>query len=143
MRTISQLLAEKPGPVAVVSPGDTVLRAVELLDEHHVGALVVTRGETVVGIFSERDLVRRVVVRRLDPAGVRVEKVMTTPVFCCQSGTTLDEVRTLMRQKRIRHVPVVDEGHLVGIVSIGDLNIVQQRIQEETILYLEQFIYRP
>jgi CBS domain-containing protein len=144
MRTIGQLLNQKGNKVVTVRPEETVLDAAEVMNEHHIGAVVVTRdGDDVVGIFTERDILRRVVAERRDPVQTRVREVMTSTVACCSPNTPLDEVRALMRNRRIRHVPVVEEGRLVGIVSIGDLNIVNEQIQEETIQYLEHYMYRP
>jgi len=112
------------------------------MNDAHVGALVVTRTDDVVGILSERDVLRRLVVPRLDPASTPVRSIMTSPVITCAADTPLDDIRALVRNRRIRHVPVMDGPRLIGMVSIGDLNIVTQRAQAETILYLEQFMYQ-
>jgi len=145
MRTIGQLLETKGTAVETVRPDETVVAAARRMNDRRIGALVVAgpSDETVRGMFTERDVLVRVVAEQRDPASTPVSAVMTSPVFCCTPRTSLDEVRTLMREKRIRHVPVVEEHHLRGIVSIGDLNIVQVNDQQETIQYLEQFLYRP
>jgi CBS domain-containing protein len=120
-----------------------VLDAARLMDEKTIGALVVVDGDRVVGIFTERDLMRRVVVKELDPAEVKVREVMTGKVYCCTSKTSSDTIRNLLRERRIRHIPVVDDGQLVGMLSLGDLNYAKEKVQEETILFLEQFMYKP
>ncbi len=126
-----------------IAPTDTVLDAVRFMNEKHIGAVVVLRSETVVGIFTERDLMCRVVAEGGDPASTKVADVMTSKVYCATSKTSGDELRTLMRERRIRHVPVVDNGQLVGVLSLGDLNVAREQVQNETIQFLEQFMYRP
>lgn len=143
MRTAHQVLVSKGAEVVTVSPDQTVLEAAQLMNEKHIGAVPVVTNDTVVGIFSERDILRRVVAKEREPSKTHVRDVMTSPVICAASNSSLDEIRTVMREKRIRHIPVVEDGHLEGILSIGDLNIVQAKDQEDTIQYLEQFIYRP
>ena len=105
MRYAWQLLEEKKRPVITISPDDSALRAAQLMNDAHVGALVVTRGDDVVGILSERDVLRRLVVPRLDPASTPVRAIMTCPVITCSSDTPLDDIRALVRNRRIRHVP--------------------------------------
>jgi len=141
MPTAGHLLKEKGNKILTVSPKATILDAAKCMDKNGIGALVVVEGQSVIGIFTERDLMRRVVVKELDPASITVGEVMTGSVYCCQSDTRTDALRTLMREKRIRHVPVVDDGQLIGMLSIGDLNIAHEKIHEETILYLQQFMY--
>jgi len=143
MPTAGHILSEKGTEVFSIAPDQTALDAARVMDEKTIGATVVVDGEQVVGIFTERDLMRRVVVKQLDPADVKIRDVMTGKVYCCTSKTSSDAVRNLMREKRIRHVPVVDEGRLMGVLSIGDLNIAKEKVQEETILFLEQFMYKP
>lgn len=143
MPTAGHILREKGLEVHSIGPEQTVLQAARLMDERTIGALVVVDGEQVVGIFTERDLMRRVVVKEIDPADIKVRDVMTPKVYCCTSTTSSDAVRNLLREKRIRHVPVVDDGRLVGMLSIGDLNTAKEKVQEETILFLEQFMYKP
>ena len=142
MPTAEHILKEKGSGIYTTAPGTKVLDAVKKMDDRGIGALVVVDGESVIGIFTERDLMRRVVVRERDPSAVTVGEVMTGSVYCCTSSTRSDDLRALMREKRIRHVPVVDDGRLVGLLSIGDLNIVHEKLNEETILYLQQFMYK-
>lgn len=141
MSTVQSILEHKGRTVHRVAEDETVLRAAGLMNDARVGALVVTRGESVVGIFTERDILCRVVAAQRDPARTRVGEVMTAPVACCTPDTTLQECRNVMRARRIRHIPVVDEGRLMGIVSIGDLNEAAAAHQEETIRYLHEYLY--
>lgn len=143
MHTLGRLLEEKGSNVITSTPSANAMEAATLMTGHRVGALVITVGERVVGMVSERDIMERVVVAGRDPNTTHVGEIMTTPVVCCAPSTTLDEARAIIRQKRIRHLPVIDAGRLVGIVSIGDLNLVHSKVQEETIQYLEQYIYTP
>ena len=97
------------------------------------------RSGRMAGIFTERDVMRRVLGKRLDPASVRVAEVMTNRVICCTPATSIEEARELMRSRRIRHLPILDaEGEVVGVVSIGDLNAHLTTHQEVTIHYLEE-----
>lgn len=141
MTTVKELLERKPRQVVNVEEDASVLDAAELMNQHRIGAVVVTRGEKVVGIFTERDVLNRVVAVRQDPAEVRVGDVMTAPVAVCVPETTADECRLVMRQKRIRHLPVVDGERLAGIVSIGDILLDHEHEQDETIRYLYEYLY--
>ena len=144
------ILAQKDARGHVVSPMATVLEATLLMNKHHVGALVVTvggeEGETdsgrVVGMFTERDVLTRVVGERRDPATTRVEEVMTAVVAYCRPETELEEVASIMRSQRIRHLPVCDdEARLRGMISIGDVNAWHAQGQEVTIHYLNEYIH--
>jgi CBS domain-containing protein len=119
---ISDVLSSKPsGPVVTIPPDATVRELLALLAEHNVGALVVsTDGETVAGIVSERDVVRRLHEDEsvLDGA---VSLIMTSDVRTCAPDTPVDDLRVMMTERRIRHVPVVTDGRLTGIISIGDV----------------------
>lgn len=144
MRTMGQLLDRKGRHVIAVNPETTVKEAAKVMSDQHIGAVMVVKADgEIAGIFTERDVMRRVVAECRDPGRTPVRDVMTTAVACCSTKTTLDEVRTLMREKKIRHMPVVEDGRLVGIISLGDLNIVEEEIRIETIQYLEQYLYKP
>jgi len=143
MPTIQRILEKKGRAVISIGPDKTVLEAAQLMNNEHIGALVVCESERVTGIFTERDILLRIVAAQKDPATTMVRDVMTSKVACATSSSSRDELRDLMRNERIRHVPVVDDGILVGLLSIGDLNYAREEIQDETIQYLEQFMYRP
>lgn len=141
MPTVRSVLTHKGSDVATVPADATVLEAARLMNDRHIGAVVVTEERRVVGIFTERDILRRVVAAEIDPATTFVTDAMTTPVAVCSPETTRDECRNVMRARRIRHLPVVDGDQLVGIVSIGDLLIEEATDQEETIRYLYEYLH--
>ncbi len=141
MPTVEAILQRKGRQVHSVPHDATVLEAARRMNEHRIGALVVVRENKVVGIFTERDVLNRVVAARRDPATTRVEEVMSSPVACCSPQTTRAECRHVMRERRIRHLPVVDDEKLVGIVSIGDINADEGEEQQQTIRYLYDYIY--
>jgi CBS domain-containing protein len=142
MTTVMALLAVKGSHVLTIGKDATVLDAALLMNEHKVGALVVTTGDDIAGMFTERDVLRRVVGEQRDPVRTRVEEVMTADVFCCTPETTIEEARGAMKNRRIRHLPVVD-GHrrLCGLISIGDLNAHQMTSQEHTIHLMHEYLY--
>jgi CBS domain-containing protein len=142
MATLKDILAGKDSRVISVDPRATVMEAAVLMNQYRVGFLVVIDGERPVGVFSERDILRRVVVARLDPGKTLVSEVMTTEMLVCNPGTSVEEARSVMKNRRIRHLPVVDEQErLVGLVSIGDLNAFNANTQEQTLHVLEEYIY--
>lgn len=141
MAKVNDILLDKGSQVLSVGEEATVLDAAILMNDHRVGGLVVTRDAEVVGMFTERDVLRRVVAEQRDPARTRVGDVMTRNVYCCSPETTIEEARGMMMRLRIRHLPVVDAGGVVGLVSIGDLNAWQLNGQEKTIHFLEEYLY--
>ena len=107
-----------------------------------MGALVVMEDGKVAGIFTERDVLRRVVAEERAPADLPVREVMTREVICCELETDLDEIASIMKQQRIRHIPVCGEGgKLLGMISIGDVNAHYASAQEQTIHFLNDYIY--
>ena len=141
MPTVQSVLQRKGQHVHSIDEDQTVLAAAGLMNTHRIGALVVTRGDVVVGIFTERDVLNRVVAARRDPAATLVRDVMSAPVAVCAPETTCDECRAVMRARRLRHLPVVQEGRLVGIVSIGDVLEIADAEQTATIQYLYEYMY--
>lgn len=140
MPTIQNLLDKKARKVVSIGVEATVLEAARMMNEHHIGALVVTRGDKVVGIFTERDVLNRIVAAQRDPAQTSVETVMSSPIAVCGPDTTRAECRVVMKSRRIRHLPVVVEDRLVGIVSIGDIIEDNEEEQEETIRHLYEYM---
>lgn len=128
--------------VVTIRPEATVMDAVRLMNERHIGAVVVVDAAGhVVGIFTERDLLKRVVGAERDPKSTRVNDVMTRDVMVCAPETVLDDIRQTMRKRRIRHLPVVSSaGDLLGMISIGDLNFAEVKVMAETITYLERYM---
>ncbi len=142
MPHVRELLAHKGSHVLTVSPRATVLDAVAIMNEHRIGGLVVTDRGRVIGIFTERDLLHRVVAQRLDPAYTLVQDVMTWDVVTCDPECDVGEVRSLFMHRRIRHLPIVNrEGQLLGMVSIGDVNAWMLEGHEATIHHLHEYIY--
>ena len=140
---VKDLLAKKALEVASVLQDSTVLDAAKAMNRQRIGAVVVTSGPNVVGIFTERDILTRVVACQKDAAALRVSDVMTKPVACCKSDTPISECRSVMTSKRIRHLPVVDNQRLTGMISIGDLMAHEVAKQQETIHYLNEYLYGP
>jgi len=137
------LLREKGSAVLSIGKDATVLQAAVMMNDHKVGALVVIDRGQVVGMFSERDVLRRVVSEARDPSSTRVEDVMTTEVVVATPQTTLEEAKGVMKNRRIRHLPVCcdQSGNLMGVVSIGDLNAYNSTAQERTIHFMTEYIY--
>ncbi len=142
MATVRDILAKKGNRVCSLGGETTVLHAAQYMTEHKIGAVLVLDGEHIAGMFSERDILQRVVAEGRDPAQTRVGEVMTVEVACCTADTTLEEARGAMKNRRIRHLPVVDgDERLLGVVSIGDLNAFQVAHQEQTIFLLNEYLY--
>jgi len=141
MTSVQMILREKAVRVLGIEADATVLAAAQRMCEHKIGALVVTRKDRVVGIFTERDLLCRVVAAGTNPADLTVESVMSVPVAVCAPDTTRDECRAVMRERRLRHLPVVDDSRLVGMISIGDLIESNEAEQARTIEYLHEYLY--
>ncbi len=140
MATAEQFIAVKGTAVASLPPTATVLEAAQLMNDRHIGSVLVISRNRLVGIFTERDVMRRIVAEERSPATTTLVEVMTHAVACAAPHTRLDEIRAVMRERRIRHVPVVDGQRVVGMISIGDLNKAEHDGQAETIRYLEQYM---
>jgi CBS domain-containing protein len=142
MATVAKILEEKGGSVIRIDGDATVLEAVQAMVEANVGALLVTGSDVndVEGIFTERDYLRRVAVQGLGERDTPVRAVMTTPVVVITPETEIEEAMALMTDRRIRHVPVVSEDTLVGMISIGDLVRLQSEQQSFQIRYLTEYI---
>lgn len=123
METVADLLAAKPSHIVATSPTASVRQATWLMNDHSIGSLLVTASDRLVGIFTERDVLRRVVAEGRSPEATPVCDVMTRDVVCCSPDASIEEVAELMRRRRIRHVPIVNgDESVVGVVSIGDIN---------------------
>jgi CBS domain-containing protein len=142
MPTVRDILARKGSHVYTVAPDTSVYDAARLMNEHKIGCVLVTEGQRLVGVFTERDILQRVVAARRDPVATAVRDVMTHEVACCRMHTAIEEARGVMKNRRIRHLPVCTEGgEIQGMVSIGDLNAQETHSQELTIHLLQQYIY--
>jgi len=140
MTTIKQVLDSKGHDVLTVRPDDTVLKALEQMANRNVGAVIVTENDAPVGIFTERDYARSVFLKNRSSPTTPLRDVMSSELICAQPEQTVDECMAIMSDKRFRHMPVLQEGKLVGIVSIGDLvkTIIDQ--QRFTIEQLQGYI---
>ena len=141
MITLKQMLAAKNRPLAVVTPGDSVFHALSLMAMHDVGALLVLENEQLIGIFSERDYARKLILQGKSSKETLVREIMSDKVAYVTPGATVDECMALMTEKRFRHLPVLSEdGEVVGIVSIGDLVKATISNQQFLISELERYI---
>ncbi len=142
MATVQDILNIKGTKVYYVGADESVLEATRLMNEVGIGALVVTDDDRVVGMFTERDVLRRVVGEERDPCRCPVAEVMTDRVACCHPETTIGEARSVMKHHRIRHLPVVNhDGQLQGLISIGDLNAYDADGREFQIFLLQEYLY--
>ena len=121
MATLHDLLTLKGHEVIAVQPTDTVLQAADLMNGRNIGGVVVMDGDQLAGIFTERDVLRRVVARGLDPATTRVAAVMSSPVITCPPELSIDDCAALMTSRNVRHLPVQDAKGLTGVVTIRDV----------------------
>jgi len=142
MKTVAQMLKLKPTGVILINPDATVLDALKLLAENGVGAVLVMDGTRLVGIFSERDYARRVALKGKSASDTPVSEVMTREVVFVTPNLTNEECMALMTEKRIRHLPVMDNDRVQGVLSIGDL--VKDMISEQQFIIgqLERYIHR-
>jgi CBS domain-containing protein len=143
MPSVRDVLASKGDELHTISADATVLQATREMNRHKIGALVVTEdGDHVVGIFTERDVLMRIVAEEMAPSDMRVGDVMTKDVICCSPEDDLDEVSAIMKTHRIRHVPVCgDDGRVLGMISIGDVNAQYASNAQQTIHFLNDYIY--
>lgn len=121
MRTVRQLLEAKAPEVFSIGPDAPVLDAVRLMAEKHIGALLVMEGERLVGILSERDYARKVVLQGRSSRDTPVRDIMTSDVVTVRPNETSDHCMQVVTERRVRHLPVLDGDRVVGVVSIGDL----------------------
>ena len=142
MPTVRDVLSAKETELHSIDSNATVLDATRRMNEHKIGALVVMEAGRVVGIFTERDVLTRVIAEELPPAAVPIVNVMTRDVICCSPDDDLDEVSAIMKTSRIRHVPVCDfDGTVSGIISIGDVNAQYASNAAQQIHFLNDYIY--
>jgi CBS domain-containing protein len=142
MKTVAQMLERKPTGVISINADAAVLDALKLLAEREIGAVLVMDGTRLVGIFSERDYARKVVLKGKSAGDTKVSEVMTRQVVCVTPTQTNEECMALMTEKRIRHLPVIDHDRVLGVLSIGDL--VKDTISEQQFIIsqLEHYIHR-
>ncbi len=141
MANVKDLLARKGGNVLVVPPTATVLDAAEQMNAEGTGSVLIAENGRLVGIFTERDLMRRIVAVRLDPGTVPVSQVMTTALVTATLEATIPDCGALMSERRIRHLPVVDGTQIAGMVTTGDVLAWQLQEQRSVIEQLESFVF--
>jgi len=140
MKTVAELLRAKPARVVKVRPEQSVLEAIKVLAQEDIGAAIVMTGERLAGIFSERDYTRKVILKGRSSDSTRVEEIMTPNVVVVAPRTRTRECMALMTEKNIRHLPVVDEGRVIGMISIRDIVSDIIADQDFTIEQLEHYI---
>ncbi|MCZ7597481.1 MAG: CBS domain-containing protein [Gammaproteobacteria bacterium] len=140
MTLVSQVLKRKGNDVWSVRPDDTVFEAVRMMAEKGVGALVVMEDDRLVGIISERDYARKIILEGKASRDTPVSEIMTRKVLCVSPDRTVDECLALMSDKRARHLPVVEDKHVIGVLSIGDMVKVKIDEQQLQIDQLKQYI---
>ena len=141
MKTLKQMLSNKDRQLAVVAPSDNVFHALTVMAANDVGALLVLDGEQLVGIFSERDYARKIILQGKTSKETLVREIMSDKVAYVTPNATLDECRALMTEKHFRHLPVLNEdGSVAGMISIGDLVKETISSQQFLIAELERYI---
>lgn len=140
MSRVSDILARKGSAVHTVEPDSTVYDAIDKMVRHNVGSLVVAEGGTIHGIFTERDYLRRIVLEGRTSKSTRVADVMTKRLVCVDPSRDLEECMAIMTQERIRHLPVIENARLAGVISIGDLVKHLSRERAAQIRYLTDYI---
>jgi CBS domain-containing protein len=141
MKTVQQLLESKRHSVVSVAPSNTVLEALKVMAEKEIGAVIVIEDEHLVGIFSERDYARKVVLQGKASKDTPVREIMTEKVVCVRPEQTIEDCMGLMTDKRIRHLPVLEHKKVIGVISIGD--VVKEMLYEKefVIKQLESYIH--
>jgi len=140
VQTAKSILTSKGSDVYSLSPDDSVYQAIQLMGEKHVGAVLVMSDGELVGIMSERDYARKVVLKGKMSRETPIKDIMSSPVFFVSPDFTMDQCMQVMTLRRIRHLPVIENGQVVGVLSIGDLvkTIIEE--QAQTIEHLERYI---
>ncbi len=141
MTTVRHLLDRKGREVYSVSPEDPVLEAIQLMADHHVGALLVMKGDELTGIVSERDYARKVILLGRSANDTPVWQIMSSPVTTVKPEQTVDECMHIVTERRIRHLPVLEAERVIGVISIGDLVKAVIEDQQHTIEQLESYIH--
>lgn len=139
MPTVREIVQRKPG-VYTVGPAATVYEALQTMAARDIGALVVVAGEDILGVFSERDYARKVILLGKSSRELAVAEIMSSPVVCADPAWSVYDCMAVMTEHRVRHLPVVSDGRLAGIVSIGDVVSAVVSEQASTIRHLERYI---
>ncbi|MBS0213434.1 MAG: CBS domain-containing protein [Proteobacteria bacterium] len=140
MELVRHLLAHKPVGVVAIEPAATVLEAIGLMARHETGSVLVMQGKALLGILSERDYTRKVALKGRASATTPVSDVMSSPVVTVGPDETVQHCMQVMTERRFRHLAVVENGEVTGIVSIGDLVKAMLELQQQEIAHLQQYI---
>jgi CBS domain-containing protein len=140
MTTVQHLLNQKGSQIFSIEPEDPVLEAIQLMADKHVGALLVMHGSELTGIVSERDYARKVILMGRSSAETPVWQIMSSPVVTVTPAHTVHDCMKIVTQQRIRHLPVVSDGKVLGMISIGDLVKAVMEEQQRQIEQLERYI---
>ncbi len=140
MKTIKQLLEYKGNEILTISPEKTVYDAIKLMADHHIGSLMVMENGRLLGIITERDYSRKVILEGKSSPDTAVKDIMTKNVLCTKPDQTVEEAMALITEKRVRHLPVVEDSKVIGIISIGDLVKTIISEQKYIIEQLEHYI---
>lgn len=140
MKLVKHVLDKKGRHIISVAPDDSVLEAIKLMAEKGIGSLVVMKDDKLLGIMSERDYARKVIIKGRSSESTEVAEIMTPDVLTTSSSKTVNECMNVMTEKKIRHLPVVEDGKVIGMISIGDLVDAIISDQQEAIEQLEQYI---
>ncbi len=138
---LSVLLKEKSNKIQTLTANDSCYHCAEILTKFGIGALLVMEGETLQGIISERDLINKLINKKLDPNTVKVSELMTRNVLTVTPETTVQQAMEIMTEKRFRHLPVLENNKLVGIISIGDITRWVMLQQQQEISALTGYIH--
>ena len=141
MLTVKQILETKGRQCWSVSPKATVYEALQMMTDKDIGALMVVEGRKVVGVFSERDYARKVILKGRSSKEMHVSELMSSPVFAVSLDHTVENCMALMTLKKLRHLPVIDDNVLAGVISIGDVLNAFIKTQNITIKDLESYMY--
>ena len=140
MRNVNQILDEKGNHVVAVPREAPVLEVIRLMAEHHIGSVLVMQGEELLGIATERDYARKVILQGRSSAETPVGQIMSSPVVTVAPTDTVQTCMELVTARKIRHLPVVEDGRLLGMISIGDLVKAVIEDQQQEIAQLQQYI---
>ncbi len=140
MKLIKHLLDRKGRHIISIKPDDSVLDAIRLMAEKGIGSLVVMEDQEMLGIMSERDYARKVIIKGRSSESTAVSEIMTANVFTTSSSETVNDCMSVMTEKKIRHLPVVEDNAVIGMISIGDLVEAIIADQQEEIEQLEHYI---
>ncbi len=141
MATVRELLARKGGDVLMVDPATSVLEAARLMNDRGVGSVLVMKDGELAGIFTERDVMRRVVAAERSPAETSVAEVMTSSLVTCRLDATMQDCGSVMSERRIRHLPVLGDDGVAGVVTTGDLLAHEIKEKDAAIQQLESFVF--